>query len=73
MYVLDPGKLRARRVEAGLSQQELAEGVCCTQQYISALERGKRDCSAVIARRICRWLDADLEDYFNAEPLSFVA
>lgn len=67
MYVIDPTKLRRRRRDKGLTQQQLAALVDCKQQYISLLESGNdRDCSERIAERICRWLDVDLEDYFEA-------
>lgn len=66
MYVNDPAKLRRRRKDKGFSQKQLAALVDCTQQYISLLENGTdSDCSERIAERICRWLDIDLEDYFE--------
>lgn len=71
MYVKDPGKLRRRRKDKGLTQQQLAALVDCKQQYISLLESGNdRDCSEKIADRICRWLDVAREDYFEARSLS---
>jgi transcriptional regulator with XRE-family HTH domain len=67
MYVKDPGKLRRRRKDKGLTQQQLAALVDCKQQYISLLESGRdRDCSEKIADRLSRWLDVDREDYFEA-------
>lgn len=66
MYVNDAPKLRRRRKDKGFSQKQLAALVDCTQQYISLLENGTdSDCSEKIAERICRWLDIDLEDYFE--------
>lgn len=66
MYVKDPARLRRRRKDKGLSQQQLAALVGCTQQYISLLEAGEdRDCSDKIATKITRWLDCDLEDHFD--------
>lgn len=66
MYVIDPAKLRRRRKDKGFSQKQLAALVDCTQQYISLLESGvDSDCSEKIAERLCRWLDIDLEDYFE--------
>lgn len=67
MYVKDPNKLRRRRKDKGLTQVQLA-ALCspCTQQYISLLESGRdRDCSERIAEKLCRWLDIDMEDYFE--------
>lgn len=71
MYVKDPAKLRRRRRDKQMSQKQLAALSDCTQQYISLLESGDdRDCSEKIAERICRYLDVDLEDYFEARSLS---
>ena len=66
MFVKDPTKLRRRRRDKGLTQQQLAALVGCTQQYVSSLESGlDRDCSERIAEKVCRWLDVDVEDYFE--------
>lgn len=71
MYVKDPNKLRRRRRDKGLSQVELAALARCTQQYISLIEQGDdRDVSEKIAERICRYLDIDLEDYFEERRAS---
>lgn len=70
MQVRDHGKLRRRRRDRGFSQKQLAGLVGCTQQYISLLENGTdNDCSEKIAERISRWLDVDLEDYFEERSL----
>ena len=66
MFVKDPGRLRRRRVEKGLTQQQLAALVGATQQYISLLESGKdRDCSDRLTTRLCRWLEVERDDYFE--------
>jgi transcriptional regulator with XRE-family HTH domain len=66
MIVKDPTKLRRRRRDKHLSQVQLAALVGCTQQYISLMETGiDRDCTEKIAERICRYLDVDLEDFFE--------
>lgn len=71
MYVKDPTKLRRRRRDKKLTQQQLAALVNCKQQYISLLESGRdRDCSERIAEKICHWLDVDLEDYFEERSVS---
>lgn len=70
MFVIDPGKLRRRRRDKGLSQKQLAALAGCTQQYISLMEKGTDlDCSEKIAEQICRWLDVDREDYFEEREL----
>ena len=66
MIVKDGSRLRRRRKDKQLSQVQLAALVGCTQQYISLIESGvDNDCSEKIAERISRWLDIDLEDYFE--------
>lgn len=71
MFVKDHEKLRRRRRDKGFSQKQLAALVDCTQQYISLLESGNdSDCSEKIAERICRWLDVELEDYFEERSLT---
>jgi transcriptional regulator with XRE-family HTH domain len=66
MYVKNPERLRRRRKDRNLSQVQLAALAGCTQQYISLLEQGDdRDVSEKIAEKISRWLEVDLEDYFD--------
>jgi len=66
MYVRSPEKLRRRRRDKGLSQIQLAALAGCTQQYISLMENGDdRDVSERIAEKVSRYLDVDLEDYFE--------
>lgn len=71
MYVIDPAKLKRRRKAKDLTQIELAFlARPCTQQYISLLENGTdRDCSEDIAIKICKALDVELEDYFEAREI----
>lgn len=71
MFVIDPEKLKRRRKTKGLTQFQMAVFARCTQQYISLLESGKdRDCSDDIAVRMCKALDVELEDYFEARTSS---
>lgn len=70
MIVKEPSKIRRRRKDKDFSQKQLAALVGCTQQYISLLESGKDDdCSEKVAERICKYLDIDLEDYFEEREL----
>lgn len=70
MQVKSNTKLRRRRKDKHFSQAQLAALVGCTQQYISLLESGvDDDCSEKIAERICRYLDVDLEDFFEEREL----
>lgn len=66
MFVKDGGRIRRRRKDRGLSQVQLAALCGCTQQYISLVEQGDdNDVSERIAEKIARWLEVDLEDYFD--------
>lgn len=70
MQVKNNTKLRRRRKDKHFSQTQLAALVGCTQQYISLLESGvDDDCSEKIAERICKYLDVDLEDFFEEREL----
>lgn len=71
MFVLDPHRLKLRRKNKGLTQEQLAIFARCTQQYVSLLESGRdRDCSEDIALRVCKALDIELEDYFEIRASS---
>jgi len=66
MFVKSPEKLRRRRRDQRMSQVQLAALAGCTQQYISLIEKGDdRDVSEKIAEKISRYLNVDLEDYFD--------
>ena len=54
--------LREKRLEAGLSQNELAWRAGLSQQYIGYLERELRYPSAETVKRIAIALDRDLSD-----------
>lgn len=73
MHVKDPEKLRRARKRSRFTQMDLSRLVGVTQQYISALETGlDRDCSEQVAERISRYLDFDLEDYFDVRTATVV-
>ena len=57
--------LRARRVLAGLSQQELAARSGISRQAFAALEAGKSSPSTVVALRLARALGATVETLFS--------
>lgn len=60
-------KLKQRRVDKGLTQKQL--GALCnetSQAAISMLESGRMStCTEELALLVCKWLDIDLEDYFD--------
>lgn len=67
MKVIEKERLAKARKRAGYTQYELA-GLCrCTQAAISGLETGAmKRCSRDLAETICRWLDRDVEELFEA-------
>jgi putative transcriptional regulator len=60
--------LEARRVERGLSRQELADRVGVHYQTVGYLERGEYNPSLVLALRIARALDTTVERVFSLDP-----
>lgn len=52
---------RLRRAK-GLSQEELAAEAEVHQTYLSGVERGRRNPSALVLQRIASALSADIED-----------
>jgi tetratricopeptide (TPR) repeat protein len=54
-------RLRAARVEAGLSQRALARGIC-TPAYVSRLEKGERIPSLQLLRRLAERIGADADE-----------
>lgn len=66
----EPGvrnNLRAARVRAGLSQQDLAAAAGVTRQTISSLEGSVFSPSAAVALRLARALECKVEDLFWLE------
>jgi transcriptional regulator with XRE-family HTH domain len=63
MRVLVGANVRRRRVELGMTQEDLAEAAGLSQQYISGLERGQRNPTVVTLWELSRplsLLPADL-------------
>jgi molybdate-binding protein/DNA-binding XRE family transcriptional regulator len=58
-------QVRLRRLQAGLSQQDLAERAGLTRQAISAIEGGKYVPNTVVALRLARILGCRVEDLFG--------
>ena len=59
--------LRKMRVEAGLSQTELAHAVKVSQYSISRIERGIRRPKVETAKKIAHVLDFDWTDFYKEE------
>ena len=49
--------VRRRRIELGLTQEDLAQAAGLSQRYISVLERGENSPTLNVIFRICRALD----------------
>lgn len=56
-------KLKALRIEKGLSQHDVAEKLRCSQGYISKLEQGKINLEIYDAYRICQVLGVSFSDF----------
>lgn len=57
--------LRMRRLEAELSQEQLAEMCDMDQTYLSQIERNRRQPSIRVLRKIAVALDIKLSDIFH--------
>lgn len=60
-------RLRHFRTEKGYSQESLADETQLDRTYISGLERGKRNPSFLILKKIANSLDIPIEKIFNQE------
>ena len=60
-------KLRAYRLQKNYSQEKFAELTELDRTYISGLERGKRNPSYLIIRRLCDVLEITPNDLFFGE------
>src|SRR5262245_51776426 len=58
-------QVRVRRLQAGLSQQALADQAGLTRQAIGAIEGGKDTPNTAVARRLARILRCRVEDLFE--------
>jgi transcriptional regulator with XRE-family HTH domain len=54
--------IRELRIERGVRQAELARAIDCHPKSLANIERGKRNPSAVMLRRIARALDASVDE-----------
>lgn len=60
-------KLKQKRLEAGLTQVELAEKCGIKQTTLSSIENGNNVGSIQLARRICKVLGCTLDDIISVE------
>lgn len=61
------GKLRQRREQRTLTQEELARAVHVSRQTINALETGRYRPSTLLALKLASVLDTSVEDLFSLE------
>jgi len=60
-------KMKLARVEADLSQEELAERIGVTRQTVNLIESGSYNPSLKLCLSICRALNRTLDDLFWEE------
>ena len=65
-------RLRKYRVEKGFSQETFAEKTQLDRTYISGLERGKRNPSFLIIRRISKVLEISEQQLFESGDLEWI-
>ena len=56
-------KIQQRRIEQKITQEELAEAVEISSNYLSKVERGLNMLSADVLLRIIEFLEMDLKDF----------
>lgn len=56
--------LEEKRLDKGFSQQELADRVNISREYISMIENGQRTPSVTIAKKISKELDVPWVKFF---------
>lgn len=57
-------RMKTARIEAGLSQQQLADAVGATRQTIGLIEAGRYNPSLKLCTAICKTLGKTLNDLF---------
>ena len=55
--------LRGIRIEAGLTQAEVAKKLAATQSFVSKYEAGERRLDVIELRTICKALGVDLAEF----------
>lgn len=57
--------IKSKRLEKGLTQEQLAKKAHVTRQYLNMLENGKCQCSIKTARLIAEALDCDWTELYD--------
>lgn len=63
-------KVRARRQELGLSQEEVAKDSDISQTHLSQIERGKKNPSKTTMQKLAASLQSDVLTLFFADDYS---
>lgn len=58
-------KVKALRLEKGLSQEKLAEYVNMSREHISCIERGKNLASTETLYNLAKFFEIDIKDFFS--------
>lgn len=61
-------RIRARRKEAGLSQEELAHEAGMDRSYVGRIERGEHNLTFVALVKLCRALKCDVASLTGGIP-----
>lgn len=59
-----PNRIKQRREELGLTQEELANKLRLSVQYVNRIENETRPINVMLAIRIARALNSTVEDIF---------
>lgn len=62
-----PNRLFELRRLRGLSQQDLADRAGCSKMHVSGMERGKRELSLTMMRRLAQALDVSVAELLARE------
>jgi transcriptional regulator with XRE-family HTH domain len=66
----DRERVRRKRIEAGLEQQQLAAKARISPQHMNAIELGNRSASPPVLRRIARVLRCPISELLPAEKVA---
>lgn len=67
MKIFDSQKIKALRIQRGISQKELAQSVCVSYQTVSRWESGKAQPSEEHIDAMARVLNAETDDFYHLE------
>lgn len=60
------GNIRARRLELGLTQEQLAEESALDQRFVSAVENGRRNLTVLKLQKLADALKCPARDFLKA-------